>query len=176
MAEAESTTNEVETRSETPTAQDGAALTGMAGAGASTAVAHHDEGTAIIEFIFASVVLLIPVIYLMLTLSQMQAAGYATSTSATSASRIAARDAHPSEDRARSLATMHFDDFGLHDVGFEITYSCAGPCGEAGSVVTAHVRTRVPLPGFPLLFGSEHAPHVTMTASHSDVVASGRED
>src|SRR5699024_1485044 len=71
-----------------------------------------DSGTAVIEFIFASVVLLIPVIYLMLTLSQMQAASYATTSAAISASRIAARDANPSEARAEAVAKMHFADFG----------------------------------------------------------------
>ena len=132
-----------------------------------------DAGSAVIEFIFASIILLIPVIYLMLTLSQLQAASYATTSAAISASRIAARDANPSEARARAVAKMHFADFGLEDSAPSITYSCAGPCGHAGSLVTARVETRVSLPGLPLLFGSEHAPHITLRAHHTDVVASG---
>ncbi|TGD09711.1 hypothetical protein EB836_14180 [Brevibacterium sp. S111] len=125
------------------------------------------------EFIFASVVLLIPVIYLMLTLSQLQAASYATTSTAMSASRIAARDANPSEARAQEVAKMHFADFGLRDAPTSITYSCTGPCGQAGSLVTARVETKVILPGFPLLFGSAHAPHITLRANHTDVVAVG---
>ena len=134
-----------------------------------------DSGTAVIEFIFASIVLLIPVIYLMLTLSQMQAASYATTSAAISASRIAARDANPSEARAQAVAKMHFADFGLDGAPASITYSCAGPCGHAGSLVTASVETRVSLPGLPLIFGPDHAPHITLPASHTDVVATGAE-
>lgn len=130
-----------------------------------------DSGTAVIEFIFASVVLLIPVIYLMLTISQLQAASYATTSAAVSASRIAARDANPSEGRARAVAQMHFTDFGLRNVPVDIVYSCAGPCGQAGSSVTARVETKVSLPGFPLLFGEKHAPRITLRAAHTDVVA-----
>lgn len=132
-----------------------------------------DAGTAVIEFIFASVVLLIPVIYLMLALAQLQAASYATTSAAMSASRIAARDANPSEARARAVAKMHFADFGVDDAPTSIAYSCAGPCGRAGSLVTAHVETKVSLPGFPLLFGSENSPHITLRANHTDVVATG---
>ena len=128
-----------------------------------------DSGTAVIEFIFASIVLLIPVIYLMLTLSQMQAASYATTSAAISASRIAARDANPSEARAEAVAKMHFADFGLEGSPSSIT----GPCGHAGSLVTARVETRVSLPGLPLIFGPDHAPHITLRASHTDVVATG---
>lgn len=133
-----------------------------------------DEGTAVIEFIFASIVLLIPVIYLMLTLSQLQAASYATTSAAMSASRIAARDANPSEARARAVAKMHFADFGLRDAPTSITYSCTGPCGQAGSLVTARIETKVSLPGFPLLFGPDRSPHITLRANHTDVVATGR--
>ncbi|MGC3021854.1 hypothetical protein [Brevibacterium sp. FAM 24630] len=141
--------------------------------GGAEAVGGADTGTAVIEFIFASVVLLIPVIYLMLTLSQLQAASYATTSTAMSASRIAARDANPSEARAQEVAKMHFADFGLRDAPTSITYSCTGPCGQAGSLVTARVETKVILPGFPLLFGSAHAPHITLRANHTDVVAVG---
>ncbi|WP_210602906.1 hypothetical protein [Brevibacterium oceani] len=134
-----------------------------------------DSGAAVVEFIFAAVVLLIPVIYLMLALSQLQAASYATTSAAMSASRIAARDANPSEARAQAVARMHFADFGVDDTPTSITYSCAGACGQAGSLITARVETKVSLPGFPLLFGSDHSPHITLRANHTDVVATGGE-
>src|SRR5699024_8602527 len=110
-----------------------------------------DSGTAVIEFIFASIVLLIPVIYLMLTLSPMRAAGYATASAAIAAARTAARDASASEARAEAVAKRHFADFGLDGSPSAITYSCAGPCAHAGSLVTARVETRVSLPGLPLI-------------------------
>src|SRR5699024_10511376 len=132
-----------------------------------------DSGTAVIEFIFASVVLLIPVIYLMLTLSQMQAASYATTSAAISASRIAARDANPSEARADAGATMHLASFALDRRPPWITSSCPGPCGHAGSLVAARVEARVSLPGLPPIFGPDHGQHPPLRASHTAVVATG---
>src|SRR5699024_7312923 len=92
-----------------------------------------DSGTAVIGFIFASVVLLIRVISLLPPLPRTQAASYATTSAAIWASRSAARDANPSEARAEAVAKMHFADFGLDGSPSSITYSCAGPCGHAGS-------------------------------------------
>src|SRR5699024_9646232 len=114
-----------------------------------------DSGTAAIEFIFASIVLLIPVIYLMLTLSQIQAPSYPSTTAAISSTRLPAPDANPSDARAEAVAKMHFSDFGLDGSPSSITYSCAGPCAHAGSLVTARVETRVSLPGLPLIFGPD---------------------
>src|SRR5699024_7242041 len=96
-----------------------------------------DSGTAVIELIFASIVLLIPVIYLMLTLPQMQAASYAPTSAAISASRIAARDANPSEARAEAVAKMHFADFGLDGTPASITYPCPCRSGPGGPLVHA---------------------------------------
>ena len=143
---------------------------------ADQSVQRSDSGTAVIEFIFASIVLLIPVVYLMLAISQLQAASYATTSAAISSSRIAARDAHPSERRAREVADMHFADFGLLNVPTTIDYSCSGPCGQAGSLITARIETKVSLPGFPLLFGTQHSPHITLRATHTDVVATAGGD
>src|SRR5699024_2899653 len=132
-----------------------------------------DSGTAVIEFIFASVVLLIPVIYLMLTLSQMQAASYATTSAPISASRIAARDANPSEALAEAVATRHFADFGLDGSPSPTTSPAARACRHAGALAAPRVETGVSLPGLPLIFGPDHAPHITLRASHTDVVATG---
>src|SRR5699024_8320944 len=101
------------------------------------------------------------------------AASYPTPSPAISASRIAARDANPTESRAEAVAKTHFADLGIDGSPSSITYSTAGPRRPAGSLRTARVETRVSLPGLPLIFGPDHAPHIALRASHTDVVATG---
>lgn len=130
-----------------------------------------DRGSAPIEFIFASVVLLIPLVYLVLSLSEVQAGSYATHASAINASRTAARYPASAESRAQEMARLHFEDFGVDDARWTIRFECRGPCDEAGSTVIAHVEARIPVIGMPALFGRESAPHITVRASHSDIVS-----
>lgn len=129
-----------------------------------------DEGTAPIEFIFASVVLLIPLIYLILTLGHLQAGSYATNTTAINAARVAAEHPGSAQARAEALAQMHFADFGVEDATYDVTFRCSDSCTEAGDIVTAHVRARIPVPGVPAIFGPQRTPHLTVTAEHSDVI------
>ncbi|WAL40213.1 MULTISPECIES: hypothetical protein [Brevibacterium] len=129
-----------------------------------------DKGSAPIEFVFASVVLLIPLVYLVVALAQLQAGAYAAHASAVDAARAAATHPDSAEARAAGLAQLHFADFGLADVDYSLTRECAGPCDEAGTLVTAHVEAAIPIPGVPVLFGGR-AGHITIHAEHSDLVA-----
>lgn len=135
------------------------------------AVVASDRGSAPIEFIFASIVLLIPLVYLVLSLGQVQAGSYATQSTAINAARAAARYPDSADVRAEAMARLHFEDFGVDGARWSIRIECSGPCDEAGSTVTAHVETRVPVLGLPALFGRDSAPHVTVRASHSDIVS-----
>lgn len=130
-----------------------------------------DAGTAAIEFIFASVILLIPVVYLVMTISTVQAGSYATQAIAIDAARVASRYPQTVTERVDATAALHLEDFGLENTPYRVTFECSQECGTPGSLVTAHVETRVPIPGLPLVFGNDHAGRVTVTASHSDVVA-----
>lgn len=130
-----------------------------------------DRGSAPIEFIFASVVLLIPLIYLVLSLSEVQAGSYAANATAINAARAAARFPDSAPARAEALARLQFEDFGVDEADWAIRFTCDGPCDTAGSSVTAHVEARVPVLGMPALFGQARAPHITVRASHVDVVS-----
>ena len=46
-----------------------------------------EEGSAVVEFVALAVLLLIPIIYLILTVGRLQAASYAVSTAAREAAR-----------------------------------------------------------------------------------------
>ncbi|GAA4282840.1 hypothetical protein GCM10022261_03710 [Brevibacterium daeguense] len=130
-----------------------------------------DRGSAPIEFIFASVVLLIPLVYLVLSLAYVQAGSYAANATAISAARTAARFPDAAPARADALARLQFEDFGVTDADWSIRFECSGPCDRSGSSVTAHVEARVPVLGLPAIFGAVHAPHITIRAVHTDVVS-----
>ncbi|WP_349828114.1 hypothetical protein [Brevibacterium litoralis] len=133
---------------------------------------NRDSGSASVEFVFVSVVLLVPIVYLVVALAQIQAASFATTAAAVTSARAAARFPTEAQTRAQAVTTLHFDDHGVDPESWSVSFTCDGPCAEPGSLVTAHIETEVAVPGTPVLFGgSGQAPHVTVRASHTDRVA-----
>ncbi|MCQ9367388.1 hypothetical protein NQ038_11405 [Brevibacterium sp. 50QC2O2] len=130
-----------------------------------------DRGSAPVEFIFGSVVLLIPLIYLLVAFAQIQAASMAAQATAVDAARAAARTPEVASATAHELARMHFADFGVTHAGLDLSTDCETDCRAAGTLVTARVALRVPLPGVALIFGREGPGTVTVRASHTDQIA-----
>lgn len=129
-----------------------------------------EEGNALVEFVVLAVVLLVPTLYLVLTLGGVQAAVFAADVIARDAARIHATESDPALASARSSAhaALVLEDFGLEaeDV---LTISCTeDPCATPGGTVTASVRIPVPVPGLgPVLGGSGP---VAVTGVHSSPV------
>jgi len=130
-----------------------------------------DAGTAPIEFIFGSVVLLIPLLYLLVSLAQVQAGAYAAQSTAIDAARSAARHPASAQKTAQEAAALHFADHGLEDAEWEIDLHCSGPCTSAGTPVTATVTARVPIPGIPAVLGEKKIPVMIVRSAHTDLVA-----
>ena len=122
-----------------------------------------DEGAAIVELLGLTLVVLVPIVYAVIALAQLQAATYAVEGASRTAARAAAvagmdalADGASEEDaraaasaRADALLAMALEDFGVRgDVSLVLT--CAPePCFAAGSAVIADVAASVPLPGIP---------------------------
>jgi len=105
-----------------------------------------------VEFLGVALVLLLPVLYLVLTVGRLQAATFAVE----GASREAARafvTAPSSDDGARLAAAavgLALGDQGFAPTPGGLTIACSSrPCLEPGGEVTAHVRLDVPLPLVP---------------------------
>lgn len=128
-----------------------------------------DAGRAPIEFVFASVVLIIPLVYGALAFSHVQSAAYAAQASAVDAARAAARYPHEAEARAERSAQLHFADFGIDDADYTIAFRCDGPCDKDGTRVTAAVESTVPLPGIPRWIIGRGG--IAVRSEHADVVA-----
>ncbi|MET3976437.1 TadE/TadG family type IV pilus assembly protein [Cellulosimicrobium sp. TH-20] len=111
-----------------------------------------DRGSAVVEFLGVALVLLLPVLYLVLTVGRVQAATFAVE----GASREAARafvTAPSSDDGARlasAAVTLALGDQGFAPTPGGLRIACSSErCLEPGGEVTAHVRLDVPLPLVP---------------------------
>lgn len=127
-----------------------------------------DSGNAVVEFVGLSVVVLIPLVYLVLTLSVMQAASFAADTVARQAVRIAATETDESARQARlaALAEAVGRDYGVDLTPQAITLECDRErCTDPGALVRVNVSVSVSLPGLGA-FGLDGG-IVTIDASHA---------
>jgi len=105
-----------------------------------------ESGSAIVEFIFAATVLLIPMVYLILAASHLQAGSYAVVGAADQAAKVFALADTPIQAQADAKETVRraMNNFGYSNAKTSI--SCNSECLSPGSVVTVTVELDVPLP------------------------------
>lgn len=128
---------------------------------------HREDGNAILEFVVLSAALLIPSLYLVLTLGNVQAAVFAADTIARDVARIHATETDPQRaaERAARHTEMVLEDHGLPATDV-VTLRCSeDPCATPGGTVSAQVRIGVPVPGLGPILG-ETGP-VVVGASHA---------
>jgi hypothetical protein len=131
-----------------------------------------EEGTVVVEFVFLAVLMLVPLIYLVMTLGRLQAGAYAVSAAAREAGRAFTTATAPAdaEQRAEAAAGLAFEDQGFGDVG-RISVSCDGtPCLRPEGRVEVTSVVTVPLPLVPSFARDVIPLEVPLTASHVAVV------
>lgn len=134
-----------------------------------------DEGSAAVEFLLLTLLLFIPIVYLILAVFTIQGASFAAAGSAREAARILATtsDATGVNRTVEVVASLAFEDFSL-DVDPTVTVACESPgCEAPGSLIHVTVSATVPLPLIPS-FAAEHAA-VPVTAHSTAVVDHFRE-
>jgi hypothetical protein len=137
-----------------------------------------EHGSAVVEFVFLTVLLLIPLIYLVLTLARIQAGTFAVSAAAREAGRayVTAEQARDAEVRAQTAAGIAFEDQGFSPEEGSVSMRCDGrPCLRPEGRIEVSARVTVPLPLVPS-FAREVVPlAVPISASHVAVVDRFRE-
>lgn len=116
--------------------------------------ARGDEGNAQVEFLGVALVLILPVLYLALTLGRIQAATFAVEGAAKESARAFVTADSVAEGRvraavatSRALSDQGFDDVLPSEI---LELSCSSdPCLAPGSEVVAVVRYDVGLPFVP---------------------------
>jgi Flp pilus assembly protein TadG len=105
-----------------------------------------EDGSAAIEFVGLSVVLLLPVVYVLLSVFQLQRAAFGVSQAAREAGRAYATATSSGEAPARAQEAANL---AVHDQGVEgspsVTYTST-PSLQPGSRFTVRVDMDVPLP------------------------------
>jgi len=138
-----------------------------------------ERGSAVVEFSWLALLLIVPLIYVMLAVFDVQRASYG----ATAATRAAGRafvivPAGLSEDEARSrafeAARLAMKDQGIELTSDELTISCSPACLQPGSTVTVTLTTDVRLPLIPDALGGE-PPAIHLSASHTEPYGDYRE-
>jgi Flp pilus assembly protein TadG len=117
-----------------------------------------EDGSAVVEFVWLTVLLLVPFVYLLVAVFDAQRAAYGVSAASRSAARafLQAPDVGTAGDRARTAARVALDDQGLD--GADVRVVCLptpSDCLEPGSSVRVVVRTTQPLPLTPDALGSQ---------------------
>jgi Flp pilus assembly protein TadG len=130
----------------------------------------NDEGTAIVEFVWLALLLLVPLVYVLLAVFGAQRTSYAAAAAARSAGRAfaTAPDESSAYARAERAARLAFDDQGVHSA-MRLRISCRPDpdhCLTPGSVITAEVRTSAALPLMPTVFGSD-TPRINVVSEHT---------
>jgi Flp pilus assembly protein TadG len=137
---------------------------------AEQALRDDESGTAIIEFVWLAILLLIPMVYIVVAVFDTQRTAYAASAAARSAGRafVTAPDQHAAYARARAAAELAFRDQGIGGAPLTLRITCTpdpSACLTPGSVVSAQVHSSVALPLMPDALGS-NTPSIRVDSVH----------
>jgi Flp pilus assembly protein TadG len=137
-----------------------------------------ERGTALIEFVWLALLLLIPLVYVVLEVFDAQRTSYAAAAAARSAGRAfaTAPDAASAYARAHEAVRLAFADQGVEEP-VRLTIRCRPDpqhCLSPGSVITAEVHTTARLPLMPAVLGSS-TPRIRVESVHSAPYGTFRE-
>ena len=130
-----------------------------------------DDGSAIVEFVWLAVLLLVPLLYVVLTAVMVQRAAFGVTTAAREAARAYATAGSDSGGEARAEAAVRL---AMSDEG--VSWSPDGrvvTCGEcsyaAGSSFEVELHARIRLPLVPRwLCGQRCLAGITVSAHHRE--------
>lgn len=129
-------------------AHPGQRITGHAGTGD----ADPERGSAVVEFVFLSLLLMVPLVYFIITVGQIQGGSFAVVGAADQAAKVfvAQPDAASGRAAAEQAVLLALADYGQPAANASVDTSCEpADCTAAGSAVTVTVHLTVPLPFVP---------------------------
>lgn len=133
-----------------------------------------ERGSATVEFVWVSLLLLVPFVYVMVTVFEAQRAAFGIEAASRSAAKafVSAPSVEVARARAESAGRAALLD---HDVeGASIDVECLSACFTSGSSVRVRVRVDQPLPLAPTLFGDSIA-SIRLASTHTEPYGQFRE-
>lgn len=133
-----------------------------------------ERGSGLIDLAWTTLILLVPIVYVVVALFDVQRGAFATGAAARAAGRayVLAPTDVAGQARALAAARQALADQGQPTDGLRVEVTCTPDprrCHQGGSVVTVVVRTRADLPLLPRILGREPA-SVGLAATHREPV------
>jgi len=130
-----------------------------------------ERGSALVELTWLGILLLVPMLWIVVSVFQVQQGAFGVSSAARAAGRAYALAPNDAVGRARAEAAAReaLADQGLGGAPLTVTVSCTPyphDCHQGTSVVTVRVASRVDLPLLPAVLGGQ-APSFALDASHT---------
>lgn len=115
-----------------------------------------EDGSALVEFVWLAVVLLVPVVWILLSVFEVQRGAFAVTAAARAAGRAyaLAPDDETGYARAVAVANRTIEDQGADTMPVQVEVTCTtgpGNCHDGTSVITVTITSGVQLPLVPSL-------------------------
>lgn len=139
--------------------------------------ARGEEGSALVEFVWLAMLLIVPLVYLLVAVFDVQRAAFGASAASRAAGRAYALADTDAEGlrRARAAAEIALADQGVdRPMALEITCEPAPPCHERGRTVVVRLSSSVALPLVPAALGGG-APSFAIRSEHRVPIGRYRE-
>jgi Flp pilus assembly protein TadG len=130
-----------------------------------------DDGTAVIEFVVLVVLLIVPFVYLVLCVFEVERAAFAVTTATRESARayVTAPSGDEADERAADVRDAILADHGITSPSETRLRCSAQPCLSPGAQVRVRTTVQVPLPFVPA-WGSASPATVRVSAEHVAVV------
>lgn len=130
-----------------------------------------ERGSAIVELVWLGILLLLPLLWIVVAVFEVQGGAFAVSSAARSAGRAfaLAPDDGSGQRAADAAARQALEDQGLDGVPIRVEVACTpypANCHSGTSVITVRVSSRVVLPLMPDFLGGDK-PSVRLDSSHT---------
>lgn len=136
-----------------------------------------ERGSALVELVWLGLLLLVPLVWIVVSVFEVQRGAFAVSGAARAAARayVLAPDAGTGQARAEAAARQVLTDHGLGGQGMDLSVSCGGEgCLAPGASVTVRLGTSVRLAYLPDVLGGG-SPTFRLSADHTVPVGRFRE-
>ena len=129
-----------------------------------------ESGSALVELVWLGILLLVPILWIVVTVFDVQKGAFAVNGAARAAGRAyaLAPDDATGRARAEAAARQAFADHGV-DEPVEVRITCSPyphDCHSGTSVITVRIASRVDVPLVPDFLGGD-APSIALDATHT---------
>lgn len=138
-----------------------------------------ERGSALVELSWLGILLVLPMLWIVMSVFQVQRGAFGVSSAARAAARayVLAPDDATGMSRAREAARVALADQGVHAGPLDVQVSCSpfpGNCHQGTSVISVTIHSRVDLPLMPQALGG-NKPSFALDATQTMPIGQFRE-